>query len=305
MAENIITIVIPVYNRAQIVRKTLDGIAAQSYRPLDVILVDNASTDNSLQILRQWRDKAAAQDFRIKILSETSKGACAARNRGLQAVTTPWVMFFDSDDLMLPNHVARAVCAINANPKADIIGWNIRYNYANGNSIIRPFEPRDIAFHNLFHGTFATQRYCVRTDLARKVGGWNNSVPAWNDIEFGARLLTLNPNIVYAGSDITVEYFSHEDSISGLSYGHLQHKVDLALDSIANTLPKNKVFWVDLKRVLLYATAARENNSESKTLFHKVLHRTSSLRLRLIYQFAYQYTRIGGRGAARLLRCLI
>jgi hypothetical protein len=57
--------------------------------------------------------------------------------------------------------------------------------------------------------------------------------------------------------------------------------------------------------VLLYATAAREGDTDSKTLYNNVMQRTPSTRLRLIYSFAYNYTRHGGRGAARLLRRLI
>jgi glycosyltransferase involved in cell wall biosynthesis len=305
MTNSIITIVIPVYNRAKRVQATLDSICRQTARPIDLVLVDNASTDNSLEVLEHWRDSVSADDFRVTILSEPTKGACAARNCGLAAVDSEWVMFFDSDDLMLPDHLERTISAIKANPEADIIGWNVRVNYADGSSIMRPFEPNDIAFHNLFHGTFATQRYCVRTALARKAGGWNNDVPAWNDIEFGARLLAENPHIVHRGSDITVEYISHEDSISGVSYAHLRQKVEPSLQSITRTLPRDKQFWPDLKRVLLYATAAREGDTDSKTLYNNVMQRTPSTRLRLIYSFAYNYTRHGGRGAARLLRRLI
>lgn len=305
MSESVITIVIPVYNRAERVMATLDSISSQTMRPLDLVLVDNGSTDNTLEVLEHWRDSVSAQDFSVMVLSEPTKGACAARNCGLAAVRTEWTMFFDSDDLMRPDHVELAVKAIRANKDADIIGWNIRYFYADGRSIVRPFEPDDIAFHNLFHGTFATQRYCVRTALARKVGGWDNGVPAWNDIEFGARLLAENPRVVHRGEAITVEYISHEESISGLSYGHLQRKVEPSLKSIERTLPAECKHWVELKRVLLYGTAAREHDSESKSLYNNVIARTGSVRLRMIYFFAYHYTRLGGRGAARLLRRLI
>jgi glycosyltransferase involved in cell wall biosynthesis len=304
-ADAAISIIIPVYNRATLVRDTLDSVKAQTARPLSVILVDNASTDNSLEVLEQWRTSVVADDFKVSIFSETTPGATAARNRGLQEVTTEWTMFFDSDDMMLPGHVERALRVIAEHPEADIVGWNVRYHFADGGTKICPFETDDIVFHNLFHGTFATQRYCVRTALVRKAGGWNVNVPVWNDIELGARLLQLNPTVVHAGDEITIEYRSHEQSISGTSYGHIQQTVEPSLRSIADTLPADKKHWVDMKRAILYATAAREGDASARTNYLNLKRQTASLRLRLTLAAIYHYTRLGGRGAARLLRSLI
>ena len=82
--QPLLTIVVPVRNRQDVVGRTLRSIAAQTLRPLKVILVDNASTDSTLQILRKWADSAADSAIDVKILSETTPGASAARNRGLQ-----------------------------------------------------------------------------------------------------------------------------------------------------------------------------------------------------------------------------
>ena len=89
-----ITIIIPVYNRAEVVKATLDSVAMQLYRPIDVILVDNNSSDNTLEVLNEWKQAVESDDFRVKVLSESNPGATAARNRGLKEVTTPYTMFF-------------------------------------------------------------------------------------------------------------------------------------------------------------------------------------------------------------------
>ena len=84
-----LTIVIPVYNRQDIVNRTLISVASQTARPLNVILVDNNSTDNTLATLSQWKSLVESDDFQITILTETQTGAAAARNCGLHNVTTP------------------------------------------------------------------------------------------------------------------------------------------------------------------------------------------------------------------------
>lgn len=92
--QALISIIIPVFNRAGIVGRTLDSIAAQTLRPLNIILVDNNSSDNTLEVLTQWGKDNSTDDFKITILQEKKPGAAAARNCGLKIVKTPYVMFF-------------------------------------------------------------------------------------------------------------------------------------------------------------------------------------------------------------------
>ena len=65
------SIVIPVYNRAAIVANTLDSIAKQTYRPIHLILVDNNSSDNSLEILNQWKNANETDDFTVTVATES------------------------------------------------------------------------------------------------------------------------------------------------------------------------------------------------------------------------------------------
>ena len=214
MAETIqqITIIIPVHNRAGIVGKTLESIRQQSFRPLSVILVDNNSTDNTHELLRQWKAAVEAPDMQVTVTSESIPGATAARNRGLGLATTPYVMFFDSDDIMAPNHVERAMNAFRQHPSADIIGWDCGINTISGKHITRGFYTADLIWNCIMFGSMATQRYAMRTSFARQAGGWDNDMPGWNDIEFGIRLLLQQPVIIKAGDAITVETYRHPQS---------------------------------------------------------------------------------------------
>ena len=119
-----LSIVIPIYNRAEIVCRTLNSIAAQEcIEKCKIILVDNNSTDNTIDVLSQWKDSPAAAHLDVTILSEHKPGAAAARNCGFNAVDTPWVMFFDSDDEMLPSLIADILDTINTKSDFDIVGW--------------------------------------------------------------------------------------------------------------------------------------------------------------------------------------
>nr|MDE5981995.1 glycosyltransferase family 2 protein [Duncaniella sp.] len=78
-----ITIVIPVFNRAHTLPRTLASVERQTMLPDEVILVDNNSADSSMEVMTAWRDKMAQGGLKVTVPSETAPGAAAARNKGL------------------------------------------------------------------------------------------------------------------------------------------------------------------------------------------------------------------------------
>ncbi len=292
-----ITVVIPVYNREKLVGRTLASVSAQTARDFCVILVDNGSTDNSLDVLKQWASK---QTFEVRILTEPRRGAASARQAGLEAVRTPWCMFFDSDDVMLPTHIARALSGIDENPDADVIGWNICFRAADGRENIQPFVTRDMQFRSLFNGTTGTLRYCARTSLFHVAGGWSREVGVWDDIELGARLIAQEPKVVKLDGAPTVAVYIGQDSMSCGEQASNIEVLDRALVRIGKTLGPSKTHWIELKRVLV---AAKSPKADGDALMRRILVRNDSCQW--LYRFAYAYTRCGGRGIARILRPLL
>ena len=106
---HMLTIVIPVHNRRNLVEHTLGSLRQQTAPRFATVLVDNASTDGSIEVLRKWQAENNSPERPVTVLSESTPGASAARNRGLDAVESPWVLFFDSDDLMHPGHIERVL----------------------------------------------------------------------------------------------------------------------------------------------------------------------------------------------------
>lgn len=93
-----LTVIVPVYNTAPWLRQCLDSICSQSYRNLEILCVNDGSTDNSAQILEEY----AAKDSRIKVFNQKNAGLSAARNTGLEHATGEWVTGVDSDDYLYP-----------------------------------------------------------------------------------------------------------------------------------------------------------------------------------------------------------
>lgn len=297
----LITIVIPVYNRAAIVGRTLDSIARQTLRPLEVVLVDNNSTDDSLSVLNQWADRVSSDSLRVKVLSETTPGACAARNAGLATVETPWVMFFDSDDTMTPDHCRLAADAADAD--ADIVGWDINIHLGDGRMRRGVFDATDLPYANLMYGCMATQRYMARTELVRKAGGWSVNVRGWNDVELGMRLCMQSPRIVKCDGTPTVDTWFTEESITGTRFCDDSDKFESSLDRMQSYATPSLARAINLKRMILAGDCAAEGDKETAVrLRRRSLADERSPFYRMLLRAVYAYVSHGGRGTARLLR---
>lgn len=301
-----ITIVVPVYNRAEVVGKTLESIRRQTWRPLSVVLVDNNSTDYTAEVLRAWVPEAEKAGIDVKVLSEEREGASAARNRGLREVATEYVMFFDSDDIMAPDHVGRAMKGFLTHPDAEIVGWTTERIFLDGHRRRLGFSDRNVKWRCLFNGMMATQRYAARTELMRRVGGWNESSLAWDDIELGTRLLARNPKVVALKGPVTVEIVAQECSITGLRFSESPERREHTIELIEENMPGRRYrHWVSLRRMLLAGCYAREGAMEDARRFRAyALAKERCPFYRLLMRMAYHYTAAGGRGAALILRPL-
>lgn len=111
-----VSVVIPVRNAAKFLRACLDAVLMQTLRDLEVICVDDGSTDASPRFLTEYAEK----DSRVKVLTSSGGGAGTARNVGLAAASGEWLHFVDADDLVRPDCAAAAV-ACGESEGADVI----------------------------------------------------------------------------------------------------------------------------------------------------------------------------------------
>lgn len=282
-----ISVVIPVHNRAAIVGETLQSIAAQSVAPTAVILVDNNSTDGSMEVLRAF----AAGRPGWKVVSEPRPGAAEARNRGLAEVNTPYVLFFDSDDLMPASHIERISAAIGQNPDADILYWGRLIIGLNGKHIHKRVPTStDLMRPHIFHSTLSTEGYAVRTSFIRALGGWEELLPTWDDYVLGIKLLCANPRVARV-ADTKVIVRAQVESITGTSFLRKKGTWEAALDRAEALLARHAPQYIRLiavRRAILAGEYLREGDSTAL--------QGLTLRQRLIAR----YVSLGGRGVALL-----
>lgn len=115
-AADLVSIIIPVYNRAAYLSACLESLLCQTWKHIEIITVDDGSTDQSAEIL----DEFSSRDARVKVIRNPHGGAGKARNAGLRAANGDYLMFVDSDDYVDPRFVERMLCEL-IEKEADIV----------------------------------------------------------------------------------------------------------------------------------------------------------------------------------------
>lgn len=124
--EEQISVIIPVYNVAEFLPQCLDSVVSQDYRSLQILLVDDGSTDGSGEIC----DRYAAADARIQVIHQPNQGAGAAKNAGLRAAEGTYLAFVDSDDFLEPGAYRKMVKTLEET-QADMVQFSFRDVYRN------------------------------------------------------------------------------------------------------------------------------------------------------------------------------
>lgn len=300
--DRLITLVVPVRDRAAVVGRTLDSIAAQTSRDFRLVLVDNASTDATPEVLARWVKAHASDPFSPVLLSESKPGASCARNRGLAAADTPYVMFFDSDDEMRPDHIARIADHLRRFPDIDLLRWDVTIIDDDGWSSVKSPRFHDEMQLHLLHGSLATQRYVARTSLVRHAEGWNETLSTFDDLELGVRLIAAASKIRQLHGEPTVVIHRSAQSISGPDYSSRYREISLALDAIESTLHSlerhDDLRILAARRAILAAHFLREGHRDkADAMLARAMDSADGFD-RLHLRTIHRITRLLGRGGS-------
>lgn len=175
MAE--IAVVIPVRDRAHLIGAALESVFAQTHVPAQLIVVDDGSTDGTLEVLAHYGD-------RIEVLTSPSAGPAGARNVGLNAVRCPLVAFLDSDDLWLP-HTLETLAALLDRDEADLAWGHTRTEILPGGALPDPAWPTEPSQLVLIPSML------FRTDALRRIGGFDAGLRFGEDSELLMRVRHL------------------------------------------------------------------------------------------------------------------
>ncbi len=200
----------PTRNRADRVGAAIESVLAQSMRDLELIVVDDGSTDATPQVLREF----AGRDARIRVLTQPAPGgAPAARNRAIAAARGEYITGIDDDDVMRPSRLADLLGAYSDRHAFVCSAFDVRDEHGQ-----RTYNAKrcEIGLADLLHGNCVGNQVLTRTERMRSVGGFDPALVASQDHDLWTRLVVrLGPALRIAASSYVVTRDAGAERISG------------------------------------------------------------------------------------------
>lgn len=152
-----VSVVMPTYNRADLLKRSIESVLNQTYRNFEFIIVDDGSTDESVALIKSY----AQNDRRIKLLiNDKNRGISYSRNRGNAAARGTYIMIMDSDDISMPNRMARQVEFMQNHPEFVLsTSWRVKIGEENKvHPSVRNMEPHYLFGMYAGHGEWMLRR---------------------------------------------------------------------------------------------------------------------------------------------------
>ncbi|MCS7469431.1 glycosyltransferase [Stieleria sp. ICT_E10.1] len=179
-----VSILIPSYNQGQFIRECIDSILQQDYRPIRIHVVDGASTDETVDVLKSYGDRPE-----LDWVSEPDNGVVDAVNKGFRRVDGDIIGIQSSDDMYLSGTIAAVVDAFRSSPSVGLVYGDTLKVDGDGNELLRQ-KTSGFSLKNLF--TFRTwipqPSAFFRRELLAQCGGWDESIPYAPDTDLWIRM---------------------------------------------------------------------------------------------------------------------
>lgn len=163
--NDLVSVIIPAYNSKAFIRETLESVEAQTYSPIEIIVVDDGSKDGTADYVESLHLP------NVRVIRQANGGACVARNHGFRESKGAYVKFFDADDLLMPDAIEKQVRHIETLAENEISIGSYRLRG-------ETFTPEED-----WMGGFMTPLPLYRREVIEKVGGFDPKMKFWQDAE--------------------------------------------------------------------------------------------------------------------------
>ncbi|MGB5944050.1 MAG: glycosyltransferase family A protein [Leeuwenhoekiella sp.] len=210
MQNTFLSIIIPLYNKAKVIKATIDSILVQDYENFEIIIVDDGSTDDSVTVVKQY------DDARIKLFQKDNRGVSHTRNYGVQHSNSDWLFFLDADDTLLPGALRLYVDLHKEYPGEKFFSSNFEVTVGPpaGTGFCWGKKRQIIArgFKAVWERKIFPRTGClmVHKDVYNEVGGFREDCVVWEDLEFVLNILERY-QVVYTPECSFVHHFEFNE----------------------------------------------------------------------------------------------
>jgi len=214
-----VSILIPLYNSEAYIVETIESCLDQTYKNIEIIIVDDGSSDSGLSIAREYEQKYT----NIKVYTQKNSGAPIARNRAFELSTGEYIQYIDADDLLHPNKINLQMGVLrSADDRAIVFGKWGTFQKSIKNVIWKDLpvnknydDPKQFLLELWASGMAAiTHLWLVPRFLVSQSGGWDESLVRNQDGEFFARIIMKSTTVLFVVESIGYYRKDNENSIS-------------------------------------------------------------------------------------------
>ncbi|WP_438482691.1 glycosyltransferase family 2 protein [Oleiharenicola lentus] len=205
----LVSIIIPCYNAERWLAQTLESALAQSWPHKEIILVDDGSTDRSLEVAQKFSGAS------VQIVAQKNSGASAARNHGLRLARGEFIQFLDADDLISPDKIEVQLALLETKPAETIAScaWgrfqeNIQAAQFVDDAVYRDFTPVDfLVLAGNENVMMHPSCWLVPRSVVSRAGEWDQSLSLNDDGEYFSRVLLASSGVSYASDPRAKSYY--------------------------------------------------------------------------------------------------
>ncbi len=271
-----VSVVVPVYNRKEMLLRAVGSVFEQTYREWELIVVDDGSTDGTRQLMR------GLDGGRVRCLFQPHSGVSCARNLGVKAAQYPWIAFLDSDDYWLPGKLQAQLEALQEYPQYEIVHtdeiWIRRGRRVNPRKIHRKYGGW-IYQHCLPRCIVSPSSVLLHRSVLEDRGGFDESLPVCEDYELWLRLFSQRP-ICLVPEALLVKTGGHSDQLSRSRWGMDRFRVKALIKTFEGVpLAPSQKLWtakeIVAKAAVLAQGAAKRGNVGRARSYREIVLRWS------------------------------
>ncbi|MDO6760250.1 glycosyltransferase family A protein [Tamlana sp. 2_MG-2023] len=214
-----VSVIVPAFNRAQYILECLNSVLHQTHRPIELIVVDDESTDDTVSIIQEFKSKNNKENiFEIKIIQQKNSGAPRARNNGFEKSKGEFIQFLDSDDILLSQKIENQLSSFNKNTK--LVYSKTQFFIDEKSNTLDKFWGRKLTETSADYFEFPWQTMCAlyrRTQLSKK-NLWDENLTIHQDWEFSIRQIILTKDIYFL-NEVNSLYRFHDSERIGTQLG--------------------------------------------------------------------------------------
>lgn len=188
----LVSVIIPTFNRAAYLKEAIDSVINQTYRPIECIVVDDGSTDNTKELVT-----AINTDIELRYLYQANTGSQAARNKGTMSSKGEFIQYLDSDDLLYPTKIMMQVNYLQSSEKCDGVFGDWDQGVPDNYKTIKAFKKENLIFQILCERSICIFSLMMRRGIVSKAGEWDISVKRCQEIEFQLNALLKGAQFEY------------------------------------------------------------------------------------------------------------